>query len=321
MLEAVDARGFADARVGNLSGGEQQRVLIAHALDRPAAAAAAGRAAGQPRHPQRPGGRRPARPDRPEQRHRGADLRPRHEPAAAGDGPGRLPRRRAGRQRHDRGGRPHRGAHRALRPPRSTCCASTGGSLVVGRRPRPRERPSRRPPRPSRSTRDRSGTALFEPGFFSSAPVHAALDGRRRSSPSSRRSVGVFTVMRGQSFAGHALGRHRHRRRIRRVPGRRQPAARVRRRRRWSAAAAMELSASGGRGAATWRPASSSAPRSASPRCSSTRTPPRTARPARRSPSCSARSSRSTRRSSRSLAVLGALALVGIVACSTARCC
>ena len=32
MLEAVDARGFADRRVGNLSGGEQQRVLIAHAL-------------------------------------------------------------------------------------------------------------------------------------------------------------------------------------------------------------------------------------------------------------------------------------------------
>ncbi len=32
MLTAVDAQRFADARVGALSGGEQQRVLIAHAL-------------------------------------------------------------------------------------------------------------------------------------------------------------------------------------------------------------------------------------------------------------------------------------------------
>jgi zinc/manganese transport system ATP-binding protein len=32
MLSAVDAEAFADARVGTLSGGEQQRVLIAHAL-------------------------------------------------------------------------------------------------------------------------------------------------------------------------------------------------------------------------------------------------------------------------------------------------
>jgi zinc/manganese transport system ATP-binding protein len=32
MLDAVDASRFADQRIGNLSGGEQQRVLIAHAL-------------------------------------------------------------------------------------------------------------------------------------------------------------------------------------------------------------------------------------------------------------------------------------------------
>ena len=32
MLDAVDARALGDARVGALSGGEQQRILIAHAL-------------------------------------------------------------------------------------------------------------------------------------------------------------------------------------------------------------------------------------------------------------------------------------------------
>jgi zinc/manganese transport system ATP-binding protein len=32
MVDAVDAHEFADARVGQLSGGEQQRILIAHAL-------------------------------------------------------------------------------------------------------------------------------------------------------------------------------------------------------------------------------------------------------------------------------------------------
>ena len=32
MIDAVDAKAFADERVGRLSGGEQQRILIAHAL-------------------------------------------------------------------------------------------------------------------------------------------------------------------------------------------------------------------------------------------------------------------------------------------------
>ena len=71
MLSAVGAERFADSRVGNLSGGEQQRVMIAHALisrprllllDEPLAnldiAQRAGR--GQPARPggQGPGSRR-----------------------------------------------------------------------------------------------------------------------------------------------------------------------------------------------------------------------------------------------------------------------
>jgi zinc/manganese transport system permease protein len=45
---------------------------------------------------------------------------------------------------------------------------------------------------------------LFEPGFFSSQPVHIALViGSVVAVVSS--IVGVFTVMRGQSFAGHSL--------------------------------------------------------------------------------------------------------------------
>jgi zinc/manganese transport system permease protein len=46
--------------------------------------------------------------------------------------------------------------------------------------------------------------AIFEPGFFDSAPVHvAALVGAVVAVVSG--VVGVFTVMRGQSFAGEAL--------------------------------------------------------------------------------------------------------------------
>ena len=48
-------------------------------------------------------------------------------------------------------------------------------------------------------------TAVFEPGFFASAQVHvAATIGAIVAVVSA--VVGVFTVMRGQSFAGHALG-------------------------------------------------------------------------------------------------------------------
>ena len=73
--------------------------------DQPPRAAAARRAAGQPRHRQRAGGRRAARPHRPGAADRRADLGARDEPAAPGHGPDRLPGRRAGRQRADRRGR------------------------------------------------------------------------------------------------------------------------------------------------------------------------------------------------------------------------
>ena len=49
LLDDVDAERFADSRVGSLSGGEQQRVLIAHALVSRAVAALARRAAREPR--------------------------------------------------------------------------------------------------------------------------------------------------------------------------------------------------------------------------------------------------------------------------------
>ncbi|MFZ0769004.1 MAG: metal ABC transporter permease [Acidimicrobiales bacterium] len=45
---------------------------------------------------------------------------------------------------------------------------------------------------------------LFEPGFFSNSPVHVALVIGAVSAVVSA-VVGVFTVVRGQSFAGHAL--------------------------------------------------------------------------------------------------------------------
>ena len=48
-------------------------------------------------------------------------------------------------------------------------------------------------------------TAVFEPGFFGSPQVHIAVAVGGVSAVVSA-VVGVFTVVRGQSFAGHALG-------------------------------------------------------------------------------------------------------------------
>ncbi|HXZ98925.1 MAG TPA: metal ABC transporter permease [Candidatus Binatia bacterium] len=47
--------------------------------------------------------------------------------------------------------------------------------------------------------------AIFGPGFFGSAPVHAALAGGAIVAVVTG-AVGLFTVLRSQAFAGHALG-------------------------------------------------------------------------------------------------------------------
>ena len=100
-----------------------------------------------------------------------------------------------------------RRAQRALRPPRR-------------RAPRPRPGPGRRRRRrsaarprpvddgavPGRGPRrvSRVLAPLFEPGFFASGPVHVRAR-RRRIVRVVAGVVGVFTVIRGQSFAGQAL--------------------------------------------------------------------------------------------------------------------
>ena len=148
MLHAVDAERFADARVGNLSGGEQQRVLIAHALisrpqllllDEPLANLDLA---------QRPGDRQPARPHRPRAADRRAAVRPRDEPAAAGDGPRRLPGRRAGRQRHHRRGRHRPRSSAGCTATTSTCCTCTAASWSWPGPPRATVRTLHGRPRP-----------------------------------------------------------------------------------------------------------------------------------------------------------------------------
>ena len=52
VIELVGAGEYASRPIGELSGGEQQRLLIAQALVQPPAAAAPRRAPGQPRPPQ-----------------------------------------------------------------------------------------------------------------------------------------------------------------------------------------------------------------------------------------------------------------------------
>ena len=96
--------------------------------DQPAPPAAAGRAAGQPRPGQRDRRSSSCSTGSPGAARRRAALRPRDEPAPAGDGPHRLPGRRPGGQRDDRGGRAPRGAEPRSTATTSTCCTCTAGS-------------------------------------------------------------------------------------------------------------------------------------------------------------------------------------------------
>ena len=182
-LADVGADGYADARVGELSGGEQQRVLVAHALisrpkllllDEPLA---------------------------------NLDLRSEQEIVTV---LGKLAREHEISvllSAHDMNPLLAvmdrivyvANGQRRLRPDRR------GGHL---RGPQQAVRPSR-----GRGPRARPGTGgcggglmhyLFEPGLFSSGPVRTALLVGAVVAITSG-VIGVFTVLRGQSFAGHSL--------------------------------------------------------------------------------------------------------------------
>ena len=230
MLEAVDAEHFADARVGNLSGGRAAADPDRARADQPSAAAAARRAAGQPRHRQRAGGRRAAGPDRQGAADRRADLGARDEPAAAGHGPGRLRGGGSGGQRDHRRGRHGRGAQRAVRPPRR-------------RHPRPRPDPgggrarrrARHPDRPLGRPRRRptcDGHGPSAPGRLR-ARVLLQRTGPRGAAGRWR---GRGRVRRRRHLHGDARAvvrrprarRHRRHRRLGRLPRRDQPAVGLR---------------------------------------------------------------------------------------------
>ena len=188
MLEAVDARAVR-RRAGRTAVGRRAAADPDRArADQPPAAAAARRAAGQPRPAQRPGGRRPAGADRGRAADRGADLRPRDEPAAAGDGPDRVSRRRPRRQRHRRRGRPLGRAQPTSTATTSTCSASTAacssspapGTTSTRARARPRRATSAPVEIVLASTCTASLAAIIEPGFFSQL-LGRARAGRRRA--------------------------------------------------------------------------------------------------------------------------------------------
>ena len=247
MLAAVDATRFADERVGNLSGGEQQRVMIAHALissprllllDEPLA---------------------------------NLDIRSAQEIIA----PAGQDLRRARRvavliSAHEMnpllpvmdtvvylaGGRAASGTtSEVVRSDvlsalyghhvdvirvhgRMLVVAGTGDGLDIpteaGARPGPADRrraaapPPGRPSQPGEPAVTWLAHLLFAPGFFASPPVHLALlTGGVAASRVGRRGR-VRRAARSVLRRARA-GRHQRHRRVRLLPGRHQPAAGLRR--------------------------------------------------------------------------------------------
>ena len=222
----------------------------------------------------------------PRAQHHGAVQRPRTQSAHRRARPRALSRQRPCRARH-RGGSGHRaGAVAALRHARSRWCGPTANFRAVAR---PRRRALRSSAR-STGTATIIRTAItltmldydFMRNAFAAAGVAAVVSGL----------VGYFLVLRGQTFAGHALVAYRICRRDRRGADRRS-----RRCGGWSASPSPPASAW-----VCWASASAGATslsawcwrwRSASGSCSCTttrRSPPRRRR------SCSATCSRSTAR-------------------------
>ena len=219
MLSAVGAERFADSRVGNLSGGEQQRVMIAHALisrprllllDEPLANLDIGSEQdvvsllGQVARDQGVAVLISAHDMNP--------LLPVMDRIVY------LAGGRAATGTTERGG-PHRRAQRPVRPARGRYPGARpdpGGGRARRRYPGPgavrgrarravRGRAAARPaPGGERLTVTHLLHLIIEPGFFGNAPVRSALLAGGLVAVVSG-IVGSFTVVRGQSYAGHAL--------------------------------------------------------------------------------------------------------------------